>query len=180
MLNESDAIRKYLKEERRLQKGKYKLRQTVFVFKCKICPIEIEVRKPDLKKVSGLCRQCADISAAIKRHDKARKHPYVVLWNKFTYDRKRFGQSNDLTFPQFLEFTNIKSCHYCDTQIEWAPFRDMPKGHRYNLDRKDNSKGYSIENCVVCCWECNELKGARLTYGEMLVVSEALKKHRGL
>ena len=35
---------------------------------------------------------------------------------------------------------------------------------KYNLDRKDNSIGYSKNNCVVCCSTCNYIKGDKFTY----------------
>lgn len=28
------------------------------------------------------------------------------------------------------------------------------------LDRVDNNKGYTLENCVTCCWECNNIKSS--------------------
>jgi hypothetical protein len=31
-------------------------------------------------------------------------------------------------------------------------------GYGYNLDRVDNTKGYSKNNCTVCCKVCNRMK----------------------
>lgn len=49
-----------------------------------------------------------------------------------------------------------------------------------NLDkyRLDNSKGYTSENVVPCCKECNMLRGNRLTPEETKVVTNALKQFR--
>ena len=52
----------------------------------------------------------------------------------------------ELSKEQFLSFWN-KSCHYCGEKIEGV-----------GLDRLDNSKGYSIKNCVSCCTDCNKMK----------------------
>ena len=41
-------------------------------------------------------------------------------------------------------------CHYCNKQ----------EGLN-GIDRQDNSVGYTNENCVPCCWSCNDGKGAK-------------------
>jgi hypothetical protein len=82
------------------------------------------------------------------------------------------GKKVDLTYKQFLQFTEVNSCHYCSKPVDWKPHGDTG----YNLDRKNNSLGYSVENCVVCCGDCNKLKGDRFTYEEMLLLSPALKE----
>jgi len=43
-----------------------------------------------------------------------------------------------------------KPCHYCGCDIEVT-----------GLDRKDNSKGYTLDNVVSCCWGCNTKKGTK-------------------
>lgn len=48
----------------------------------------------------------------------------------------------------------------------------------YNLDRKDNSKGYSIKNCVVCCTVCNLTRGNRFTYEQFLEIGKLLSELR--
>jgi hypothetical protein len=49
-----------------------------------------------------------------------------------------------------------KPCHYCGCDIETT-----------GLDRKDSSKGYTPDNVVPCCWDCNLMKGTKL-YEEFL------------
>jgi hypothetical protein len=78
-----------------------------------------------------------------------------------------------LSYEDFLRFTKIKKCHYCSADITWDE-----RGQRYNLDRKDNALGYSKENCVVCCLECNYIKGARFTYEQMLQIGALIKSWR--
>jgi hypothetical protein len=43
-----------------------------------------------------------------------------------------------------------KPCHYCGCDIEVT-----------GLDRKDSSKGYTPDNVVPCCWDCNTKKGTK-------------------
>jgi hypothetical protein len=60
-------------------------------------------------------------------------------------------------------------CHYCDGVLN-----ETGSG----LDRVDNTKGYSVDNVVPCCKNCNVMKNSFLTYDEMLVVMKALKEYR--
>jgi len=69
----------------------------------------------------------------------------------------------NLKFEEFLEFTSITKCHYCNAQINWVKHGGKSA---YYLDRKDNDKGYSKSNCVVCCPRCNFGKSSRFTYDE--------------
>jgi len=78
----------------------------------------------------------------------------------------------DITFEQFLEFTNISECHYCNSPIVWKK-----SGSRtYNLDRKDNNKGYLLNNLVVCCYKCNKGKREIYTYEEWYGMTEYFRK----
>ena len=46
------------------------------------------------------------------------------------------------------------NCYYCGI----SP-RQKGRGMLYNgIDRFDNAKGYTIENCVPACGTCNRLK----------------------
>jgi 5-methylcytosine-specific restriction endonuclease McrA len=42
------------------------------------------------------------------------------------------------------------TCHYCGNKIIGV-----------GLDRIDSSIGYTIENCVPCCKDCNIMKNAK-------------------
>jgi len=43
-------------------------------------------------------------------------------------------------------------CYYCGKIYEQDEYK-------LGIDRKDNSKGYTVNNCVTCCRMCNFLKG---------------------
>lgn len=54
-------------------------------------------------------------------------------------------------------------CHYCGTPPHavrtWARSKSHHGDYVYNgIDRFDNSKGYTLENSVPCCWRCNNMK----------------------
>jgi len=85
----------------------------------------------------------------------------------------------DLTFDEFLEFTKISTCSYCDTALQWSERGSyLGESRPYNLDRKNNAEGYSKKNCVVACGECNRIKGNKYSYDEMLVIGKLLKELR--
>lgn len=83
----------------------------------------------------------------------------------------------DLSFQEFLEFTSILKCHYCYSPINW-----VKKGYKtsYNLDRKDNTKGYIKQNCVVCCPRCNFGKGSRYSYQEWYRMNKCFREDQKL
>jgi hypothetical protein len=43
------------------------------------------------------------------------------------------------------------------------------------LDRIDNSKGHTIENCVPCCKECNIARNNNFSFEEMKIIGETIK-----
>lgn len=110
--------------------------------------------------------------------------PYYWLFNSMARVAKSNGQKFELTFDQFLEFVKVTNCHYCGRGIEWPEraFKKLSKRRyshsrrAYYLDRKDNSKGYEFDNCVVCCTVCNAVKGATLTFDEMLLLRDGLAR----
>jgi hypothetical protein len=102
-----------------------------------------------------------------------KKRPYEWLYNTL----KLTGKEVNLSYEQFLEFTNILTCHYCDALITWEPHSadSEYRSRAYNLDRVDNDKGYSKENCVVCCARCNRSKADRFTYREWLEIGRVIR-----
>ncbi len=53
-------------------------------------------------------------------------------------------------------------CHYCGEEPR-ARYTDHYNGSYLHsgIDRKDSSKGYTVDNCVSCCPTCNFMKRAR-------------------
>lgn len=64
-----------------------------------------------------------------------------------------------LSTEQFNEITK-QNCYYCGKEpSQIVNLRGCNGVYVYNgIDRLDNSKGYSIENCVPCCGVCNKAK----------------------
>lgn len=57
-------------------------------------------------------------------------------------------------------------CHYCG-----GPLDPTGKG----LDRIENSKGYTLDNVVPCCGDCNRTRMDIYTYDEMLMLAKTIR-----
>jgi hypothetical protein len=179
MLNKADAVSVELKTMPWLQKQRWARRLRHYTFRCG-CGAEFTVSSADIKKHSGLCKKCsrARTASIVSEATKRRVPAFHALYSRLKYNLDRLDQPLELTFEEFLEFTKIKTCHYCDCPIVWAERNLSYNGQRYNLDRKDNAIGYCKDNLVVACWNCNELKGCRLTYEEMVAAMNAISEVR--
>lgn len=86
-----------------------------------------------------------------------------ALYKSYMGRANRKGISFDLSFEEFLNLVQQK-CFYCDSEPEnIAGNRKYTNGSFvYNgIDRVDNTRGYTIENCVPCCEDCNRAKNSR-------------------
>ena len=83
-------------------------------------------------------------------HAKADKAYYRTPKGKFVMIRKS-AKERGINFSLLFELYETqlwgKPCHYCGCKIEIT-----------GLDRKDSSKGYSLDNIVPCCHDCNRKK----------------------
>ena len=88
----------------------------------------------------------------------------------------------DLTFEQWLSLA-VQDCHYCGCSPKnySKPICSIiatPEIFYYNgLDRKDSEKGYTVDNCVPCCIDCNKGK-MKQSYDEFLKRAEKIYKNR--
>ena len=139
----------------------------IYYFKCSACGVEISSQHSYLKKHSGLCTSCSH-----------KKGEFMGAYGRLVYNTKTRGISVDLTIDQFVQLCRIPNCHYCDSPINRG-LKSGEKGYRgYFIDRKDNKIGYILDNCVPCCWNCNQAKGDRYSYEEFLMISRNLKLYR--
>lgn len=139
----------------------------VFIFDCSDgCGREIRVSYGQLYKAKGKCPVCS-----------SRKKPYQHILGFITAVARHRDIDVTLTYEELVEFTKIDECTYCGSKIEWEKW-STSKGYSkaYNLDRIDNTLGYSKENCVVCCTACNFIRQDKLTHEEMLVLRPGLSE----
>jgi len=134
---------------------------------CKLCPNRITTRSK-----SGLCGDCN------RKQTKNRKEPYRWLYNLLCHQALARGIEVSLSFQEFIFLTDIGSCCYCGEHVIWQEYSNR-KTARTNLDRTDNAKGYSLDNVVVCCADCNTRKSNWLTQDEFQLVMDLLRVYRG-
>ena|ERR1035437_1262259 len=127
-------------------------------------------------RADGIHRPCHKCGRA-KEQPKLRLRPFEARYNAWTKRaKKRYPVI--LTYEQFLILTEVNTCHYCTAPICWSEYLNKTKAgrqHGSNLDRKDSSKGYEVENVVVCCWRCNCGKSNLFTYDEWLQLAKVIR-----
>lgn len=166
-LNTQEAVRHEI--ERIKKKNGKSQPWHVWYFKCATagCNNEIKLRKANLATATGKCKVC-----------NSSKRPYEALYNNLCLSAKSRNEPVpvDMTYEEFVRFTGHKQCSYCDSDLNWTATNLKKHGASYNLDRKDNTKGYTVENCVPCCRDCNFFRQDKFTHEEFLLLRPGLKK----
>ena len=124
-----------------------------------------------------MARSRTEAEIAARTRQASLKLLYAQYRHNSTRSRIFFG----LTMAQ-LESITSQPCTYCKaepTARKGYYSRGKPQHpehwYAYNgIDRKCNSLGYIIENCVPCCRVCNSVKGEHLTFDEMLAAMKAI------
>jgi hypothetical protein len=136
---------------------------------CSCCRVEKSLTDFGVDKSTqdGLriyCKACTCIKAKERRKEnpektkiKYKEHNQNIngKYREYKSGAKRRDIVFDLTKDDFKTFWQ-KPCHYCDSPIETI-----------GIDRKDNSIGYTLDNCLSCCITCNSSK-SKSTYEEFI------------
>lgn len=75
-----------------------------------------------------------------------------------------------LTQEQFISIFSLP-CHYCHDMLG-------VRSHTSGLDRKDNTRGYDIDNVLPCCAICNYLRNNIMTVEETEYIVSCLLQFR--
>ena len=99
----------------------------------------------------------------------------------YKYNAKRRKLEFNLTKEDFKEIIK-KDCVYCGEK----PKQIIRKNNYYNgsyigngIDRIDNDKGYSVDNCVPCCGRCNRAKMEESVSDFKKWISQLINYHNG-
>jgi len=123
------------------------------------------------------CIKCGNIGSKRKYHFENQEYcweckphniaptleaPVNVLYGHYKSGARLRKFDFSLTIDQFRELI-FSDCHYCKLppciNIADSRYNKTNQEFRRNgIDRKDSSKGYSIENAVACCTMCNRMK----------------------
>lgn len=78
---------------------------------------------------------------------------FRATFNRYRVGARERGLAWELTQNDFLRLTSL-DCHYCGV----APGNVAGYFVFSGIDRLDNDRGYSVDNCVPCCKTCNFAK----------------------
>jgi hypothetical protein len=80
------------------------------------------------------------------------------LFYLYGYKASKRGMKFELSMDEF-SFLTKGNCYYCGIEPNQVKKSKNSTVYIYNgIDRIDNSKGYTMENCVSCCKQCNTSK----------------------
>lgn len=157
--------------------------ETMWKCQCKCGKIKV-IRAKSVR--SGATKSCGCLASELASRRATgntyrNERDFQWLYSNLLRSAKHGNRACDISYEDFLTFTTTKTCHYCGTSIPWKPHGTYKnKGGGYYLDRKNNSDGYSKDNCVVCCSLCNHVKGNLFTYDEMVKMGNTIREIRFL
>lgn len=117
-----------------------------------------------------------------ERLDKKSKEYYKTgagRYFRLRNDAKRRATKFSLGKEEFIDWFDRqdKKCYYCGVEVNMGSWSSRNQRRRLlTFDRKDNSKGYSLENIVICCWRCNGIKSDYISAGLMLEIGSLIAK----
>jgi hypothetical protein len=84
----------------------------------------------------------------------------------------------EINKKDFTEWYNNqeKRCVYCERTLDETQKDGNGHYSRLSIDRKDNNKGYEIDNIVLACNRCNIIKSNAFSYKQMLKVGKILQE----
>lgn len=117
-----------------------------------------------VKVVRGRYLQAGTIKSCGCLREEILRLPFgVAAFHRVVYayrqESKKHGRLWDLTLEQAQKLFQEK-CYYCQAEPrQKSQFARSHGAYFYNgLDRKDNTKGYTLSNVVPCCGKCNRAK----------------------
>lgn len=131
------------------------------------------------KQSCGCLRSETSRAMAIARRLPHGEAAFNHLLHGYKANAARRGHEWALTKETFRELTSLP-CHYCGAipaQVSLPQGRTDTGSYIYNgIDRMDNDKGYTPDNVVPCCKECNFIKNNR-DYKEFITWTKQVYEH---
>lgn len=125
---------------------------------------------------------CASIERSTKPPGEVSRN---TKWSKFLIQScKERGLVNEFTKAEFFSIISL-NCFYCNAEPRLysayqGPTGKIKQSYKINqikqdtidrssikvngIDRVDNKIGYTKNNCVPCCWDCNKIKSDYTIY----------------
>ena len=146
------------------------------------CGREKEIRSQTIR--NGMSKSCGCLNYAVRVRDpKVRTTEYVMRYSQSS--AKKRGITFMLTFDD-VHAVIYRNCHYCGIapyrksllQISPRVFGD-PLVPYNGMDRVDSDRGYTPENIVPCCTECNTAKLDK-THAQFVAYIQRVAQHLNL
>lgn len=123
--------------------------RVVYLYVCEVCGATFTSK--DHRKPRFCSRQCynkaiGDEKLKVELGMVSRDYKITAKYKEYINNCTKREVGFKLSFEEFKSLWK-RNCFYCGTEIETI-----------GIDRIDNSSGYSVENIVACCWECNRMK----------------------
>lgn len=135
---------------------------TLWLCLCK-CGNKLKVRTNNL--VTGSTKSCGCLKREVPQLQ-SKLQPSVAgflrVYRAYKVGSSKRGLEFSLSQEQFKSLTQ-QDCHYCGTVPKTLASTGSHNSHYYynGIDRKDNSLGYILSNCLPCCETCNKAKGTQ-------------------
>lgn len=133
-------------------------------------------KKKILKKMKNKYKQNSiKILFREKTYRSTTKGIYACIKHSASKRRQVFSLSQE-DFKKWYE-KQLKICAYCK-RTEKDVIKD--RNNQYNrltIDRKNNSKGYELNNLTLCCHKCNLIKGENFSYNQMIRIGKILQEN---
>ena len=98
-----------------------------------------------------------------------------ALYGVYIWSAKERGLSFNIPKSEFALLTKMH-CHYCGAEPMGVK-KTAKSIYVYNgIDRKDNSRGYEIDNVVPCCKVCNRAKN-NMQYEKFIDWTNGMYEH---
>lgn len=130
--------------------------------------------RQEIRKLNGLCIRCGKepIGSRWSMCDVCSNHHQTYgrsLKSRFIANRRKCSRTNEwsLTFEEYVTVVS-KPCAYCG----FPPELKTGSG----LDRKDNTRGYHLDNVVSCCKICNIVKNKFFSEVEMKKIGVVIRQ----
>jgi hypothetical protein len=111
--------------------------------------------KARYRNSQGKAQSCGCFNPTTKPYGVAARQSWLNRYIRGAADRNIPWELTDEEAFSLFE----QDCHYCGAEPTVGSTNRFNGAYPHNgIDRKDSSQGYSVENCVPCCSQCNFLK----------------------
>lgn len=151
--------------------------------KCNFCGSEynsfIENLK-DIRKSGVSCKKCSNVQHREYEAMSAQDAQVSIVYSNYKSRAKSKNLEFTLTKDEFFKLVR-SNCHYCNQEpnkIRLDRVKSRREGYDSSclmngIDRINSNKGYTIDNSLPCCEDCNKAK-RNLEYDDFLKLIKSI------